>query len=168
MQSNKAASNDHSSIAKKPSSSLKPGYNNSCSGGAGSRHESGGGSLSGGLSDRGGLGKFTHSGHSGSGQVKRSPSFSTSAPVTHGPPAKKHKMASLRDVSLAEAGKYGSLNDYAFFDKVSFEENYYKMLMNLVTILRSLRIITEGRTAHDVCLPSYYKLQLHRIRYLLT
>jgi hypothetical protein len=77
-------------------------------------------------------------------------------------------MASLRDVSLAEAGKYGSLNDYAFFDKVSFEENYYKMLMNLVTILRSLRIITEGRTAHDVCLPSYYKLQLHRIRYLLT
>jgi hypothetical protein len=31
-------------------------------------------------------------------------------------------MASLRDVSLAEAGKYGSLNDYAFFDKVSSEE----------------------------------------------
>jgi hypothetical protein len=28
-------------------------------------------------------------------------------------------MASQRDVSLAEAGKYGSLNDYAFFDKVS-------------------------------------------------
>jgi hypothetical protein len=34
-------------------------------------------------------------------------------------------MASLRDVSLAEAGKYGSLNDYAFFDKVSSEENCF-------------------------------------------
>ncbi|XP_053206939.1 paired amphipathic helix protein Sin3a-like isoform X2 [Panonychus citri] len=30
----------------------------------------------------------------------------------------KPKMTSLRDVSLAEAGKYGSLNEYAFFDKV--------------------------------------------------
>jgi len=117
VQSNKGASNDHSSIAKKPSSGLKPGYNNSCSSGAGSRHESG--TLASGLSDRGGLGKFSHSGHSGSSQVKRSPSFSTSAPATHGPPTKKHKMASLRDVSLAEAGKYGSLNDYAFFDKVN-------------------------------------------------
>ncbi|XP_069703690.1 paired amphipathic helix protein Sin3a isoform X2 [Periplaneta americana] len=110
--SNKGASNDHSSIAKKPSSSLKPGYNNSCSGGASS-----GGNLSSGLSDRTGLGKFGHTGHSSSGQVKRSPSFSTSTPASHGPPTKKHKMASLRDVSLAEAGKYGSLNDYAFFDK---------------------------------------------------
>lgn len=110
--SNKGASNDHSSITKKPSSGLKPGYNNSCTGSTGT-----GGALSSGLTDRTGLGKFGHSGHSGSGQVKRSPSFSTSTPSTHGPPAKKHKMASLRDVSLAEAGKYGSLNDYAFFDK---------------------------------------------------
>lgn len=122
MQSNKGASSDHSSIAKKPTSGLKPGYNNSCNSGAGSRHEGGGGALSSGLSDRSGLGKFGHSGHSSSGQVKRSPSFSTSAPAAHGPPTKKHKMASLRDVSLAEAGKYGSLNDYAFFDKVSLEE----------------------------------------------
>ena len=27
-------------------------------------------------------------------------------------------MTSLRDVSIVEAGKYGSLNEYAFFDKV--------------------------------------------------
>jgi paired amphipathic helix protein Sin3a len=27
-------------------------------------------------------------------------------------------MTSLRDVSMAEAGKYGSLNEFAFFDKV--------------------------------------------------
>ena len=130
MQSNKGASNDHSSIAKKPTSGLKPGYNNSCNTGAGSRHEGGGGSLPSGLSDRSGLGKFSHSGHGSSGQVKRSPSFSTSASAMHGQPAKKHKMASLRDVSLAEAAKYGSLNDYAFFDKVSYKGNYFPLVVN--------------------------------------
>ncbi|XP_034946100.1 paired amphipathic helix protein Sin3a isoform X2 [Chelonus insularis] len=59
-------------------------------------------------------------------QLKRSPSFSTSVStgnshhVPHGPPPpKKHKVtASSRDVTIAEAGKYGTLNDYAFFDKV--------------------------------------------------
>lgn len=30
-------------------------------------------------------------------------------------------MTSLRDVSLAEAGKHGSLVEYAFFDKVSID-----------------------------------------------
>jgi hypothetical protein len=132
VQSNKGASNDHSSIAKKPTSGLKPGYNNSCNTGTGSRHEGGGSTLSSGLSDRSGLGKFSHSGHSSSGQVKRSPSFSTSAPATHGQPTKKHKMASLRDVSLAEAAKYGSLNDYAFFDKVSYEGNYFRIVDRIV------------------------------------
>ncbi len=34
------------------------------------------------------------------------------------PPAKKPRMGVLKDVSLAEAGKYGSLTEYAFFDKV--------------------------------------------------
>lgn len=33
-------------------------------------------------------------------------------------PNKKPKMTCLRDVSLAEAGKFASLNEYAFFDKV--------------------------------------------------
>ncbi|TGZ43780.1 Paired amphipathic helix protein Sin3a, partial [Temnothorax longispinosus] len=62
------------------------------------------------------------SGHN-PGQLKRSPSFSTSATagnshIQHGPPTKKHKVASMRDITIAEAGKYGTLNDYAFFDKV--------------------------------------------------
>lgn len=36
------------------------------------------------------------------------------------PSAKKVKYtSSFKDVSLAEAGKYGTLNDFAFFDKVS-------------------------------------------------
>ena len=34
------------------------------------------------------------------------------------PPAKKPRLGVLKDVSLAEAGKYGTLNEYAFFDKV--------------------------------------------------
>lgn len=46
-------------------------------------------------------------------QLKRSSSFSNSGIQ------KKHKMASLRDVTLAEAAKYASLSDYGFFDKVS-------------------------------------------------
>jgi paired amphipathic helix protein Sin3a len=52
-----------------------------------------------------------------SGQLKRSPTYT---PMMHrdAPPPKKHKMSSCRDVTLAEAGKYGTLNDYAFFDKV--------------------------------------------------
>ncbi|KAL0268238.1 UNVERIFIED_CONTAM: hypothetical protein PYX00_010266 [Menopon gallinae] len=45
-------------------------------------------------------------------QLKRSSSFSNSGIQ------KKHKMASLRDVTLAEAAKYASLSDYGFFDKV--------------------------------------------------
>ena len=45
--------------------------------------------------------------------IKRPPSG-----VSH-PPPKKQKTGVLRDVSLAEAGKYGTLNEYAFFDKVS-------------------------------------------------
>ena len=31
----------------------------------------------------------------------------------------KPRMGTLKDVSLAEAGKWGTLNEYAFFDKVS-------------------------------------------------
>ena len=137
FQSNKGTSNDHSSITKKPSSGLKPGYNNSCTGSTGS-----GGPLSSGLADRTGLGKFGHSGHSGSGQVKRSPSFSTSVPATHGPPAKKHKMASLRDVSLAEAGKYGSLTDYAFFDKV---RNRYCSFSGISGFTQTWEIISKSQ-----------------------
>ncbi|KAK9880590.1 hypothetical protein WA026_011830 [Henosepilachna vigintioctopunctata] len=51
------------------------------------------------------------------GQLKRSsPPYATMHREI--PPIKKHKMSSFRDVTLVEAGKYGTLNDYAFFDKV--------------------------------------------------
>lgn len=59
-----------------------------------------------------------------SGQIKRSPTYPLNQNHSNihrgndAPPAKKHKVASCRDVTLAEAGKHGSLSDYAFFDKV--------------------------------------------------
>ncbi|CAH0550046.1 unnamed protein product [Brassicogethes aeneus] len=51
---------------------------------------------------------------------KRSPSYPGLLHNRDAPPTKKHKMSlsSCRDVTLSEAGKYGTLNDYAFFDKV--------------------------------------------------
>ncbi|GIY36696.1 hypothetical protein CEXT_216131 [Caerostris extrusa] len=48
-------------------------------------------------------------------QGGKRPATSLPAPS---PPIKKLKMTSLKDVTLTEAGKFGSLNDYAFFDKV--------------------------------------------------
>lgn len=67
------------------------------------------------------------SGHGGGGNaIKRSPSYSQVPPhMGHnlssrdreGPPIKRHKPI-CRDITLAEASKFGTLNDYAFFDKV--------------------------------------------------
>ena len=37
-------------------------------------------------------------------------------------PMKKPKVNTLKDVSLAEATKYGTLNEFAFFDKVRFND----------------------------------------------
>ncbi|XP_062620426.1 paired amphipathic helix protein Sin3a-like isoform X2 [Saccostrea cucullata] len=34
------------------------------------------------------------------------------------PPQKKQRTGTLKDISLAEAGRYGTLNEFAFFDKV--------------------------------------------------
>lgn len=43
--------------------------------------------------------------------------YSGSNPV-YASPSKRLKMTSIRDVPMSEAAKYGSLNDFAFFDKV--------------------------------------------------
>lgn len=72
--------------------------------------------------------KFGH--NSNSAATKRSPSYNSMSLMnmtrggggtgagTDGPlPPKRHKPI-MRDITLAEASKYGSLNDYAFFDKV--------------------------------------------------
>ncbi|KAJ8675395.1 hypothetical protein QAD02_011181 [Eretmocerus hayati] len=138
FQSNKVgAVNDHATIVKKPLG-LKAAYNNSGPVPREHRDSQGPGSLDRdsrdhrdrdrdrdrdrpGVRDLSNVGqKFGHS----TGQLKRSPSFSTSmstsnSHVPHGPPPpKKHKVTSVRDISIAEAGKHGTLSDYAFFDKV--------------------------------------------------
>lgn len=78
-----------------------------------------------------------------SSSLKRSPSFS-SQPVHHQSsanahhhhptPAKKQKLSSFKDVSLAEAGKYGTLNDFAFFDKV------IKVNLTVCSVINKIRI----------------------------
>ena len=51
----------------------------------------------------------------GNNAVKRPASSITQPP----PPNKKPKLPGIpRDVSLAEAGRYGTLKEYAFFDQV--------------------------------------------------
>ncbi|XP_015113100.1 paired amphipathic helix protein Sin3b isoform X4 [Diachasma alloeum] len=131
---NKTTVNDHAAIVKKPL--IKASYNNTTSLPRDHREPGNPGGLDRdrdhrdrdrdrerpGPRDLNNTQKFGHS----TGQLKRSPSFPTSVSTgnshhpPHGPPPpKKHKVsASVRDVTIAEAGKYGSLNDYAFFDKV--------------------------------------------------
>nr|CAI5849844.1 unnamed protein product [Callosobruchus analis] len=57
--------------------------------------------------------------HVTGGAVKRSPPY-PGYQHRDAPPPKKHKISSSsgRDVSLSDAAKYGTLNDFAFFDKV--------------------------------------------------
>ncbi|XP_026280513.1 paired amphipathic helix protein Sin3a [Frankliniella occidentalis] len=103
-----------------------------------------------------------------SGGVKRSPSFSSPTPnsshhghhqhihsgshgshgASHGahgtqshgpPPPKKHK-ACIRDVTLADAGKFGTLNDYAFFDNVRKALRSQEVYTNF---LRCLQLFNE-------------------------
>ncbi|XP_076639909.1 SIN3 transcription regulator family member A isoform X4 [Colletes latitarsis] len=137
FQSNKTATvNDHTTIVKKPLGPKAP-YNNSGNISRELRESSGTGTIEresrdhrdrererdrSGVRDINSVQKFGHS----TGQLKRSPSFTPSVTagnshhIQHGPPPlKKHKVSSIREcVTIAEAGKYGSLNDYAFFDKV--------------------------------------------------
>ncbi|ESO95141.1 hypothetical protein LOTGIDRAFT_232221 [Lottia gigantea] len=50
-------------------------------------------------------------------------------------PAKKPKTSSLKDVSLAEAGKYGTLNEFAFFDKVRKALRHHEVYDNFLRCL---------------------------------
>jgi hypothetical protein len=158
FQSNKVgAVNDHATILKKPLG-LKTTYNNSGAVPREHRDSTGPGGLEResrdhrdrdrerertGVRDIGNTGqKFGHS----TGQLKRSPSFTTSittgnSHAPHGPPPpKKHKVASVRDISIAEVGKHGTLNDYAFFDKVC---SFSYVLINVVCSTSERRIFLK-------------------------
>ena len=68
--------------------------------------------------------KYPASGQNLGNQANNIPGMGTVATkrppsgITQPPPKKPKFPGSLRDVSLAEAGKFGTLNEYAFFDKV--------------------------------------------------
>ena len=137
FQSNKVgAVNDHASIAKKPIG-YKPQYNNT---GAIPRDQV---TTIGTFEardrerdrERVALRDFNVTGqklgHS-QGQLKRSPSFAPqitntgNSHVVHGPPPpKKHKVTSAKDSSIADVAKHGTMQDYAFFDKVREYAQYY-------------------------------------------
>lgn len=73
-------------------------------------------------------------------------------PLSHlsGSVTKKQKMTSLKDVSLAEAGKHGTLNEFAFFDKVRRalrgQEVYENFLRCL--ILYNQEIVSRSELVH--------------------
>ena len=154
----KVLANEHHNV-KKPTN-LKLSYNsNSCSTG----RERDGTTPTSGLVMMGTHTDRTHgnlnsaSKFGNSGGVKRSPSFSSTTPnsshhghhqhlhgsshsTPHGPPpAKKHK-ACIRDVTLADAGKYGTLHDFAFFDNVRKALRSQEVYTNF---LRCLQLFNE-------------------------
>lgn len=104
QQSNKNVSNDHTSVKK-------PNLKSSCGMGSGGNNMvSGPGNPPNKTSPM-----FSH-------QLKRphpGPTQSHSHSHPHSqPPVKKPKLGYLKDMSAAEAGKYATLAEYAFFDKV--------------------------------------------------
>lgn len=42
----------------------------------------------------------------------------------------KQRTGTLKDISLAEAGRYGTLNEFAFFDKVSARSSSHSRVDN--------------------------------------
>ncbi|XP_045483344.1 paired amphipathic helix protein Sin3b [Harmonia axyridis] len=69
---------------------------------------------------------------------KRSLSPYSSTRDSH--PPKKHKLSSCRDITITEAGKYGTLNDFAFFDKLRKQVKSYEIYENF---LRCLTLYNE-------------------------
>ncbi|KAK4299818.1 hypothetical protein Pmani_027930 [Petrolisthes manimaculis] len=155
--SNKAVSNDHTSV-KKAGSGFKSAA--SCGLGTGSTGSGGGGTnssnnLVGGVSGpMAGSGAGPPPGNAAANktsplfghQLKR-PHSSAQAHQAHPhphhphhhphphaqqPPIKRPKLSYLKDMSAAEAGKYATLAEYAFFDKVRkalrHEETYHNFL----------------------------------------
>ncbi|XP_053386924.1 LOW QUALITY PROTEIN: paired amphipathic helix protein Sin3a-like [Mercenaria mercenaria] len=63
-------------------------------------------------------------------QLRRSISSSAQQPII-----KKPRMGTLKDISLAEAGKWGTLNEYAFFDKVRKALRHQEVYENFLRCL---------------------------------
>ncbi|XP_065206279.1 paired amphipathic helix protein Sin3b-like [Planococcus citri] len=122
--------NDHSFNSRKPPVNAKPSFNNTVvSNNCTSSNST----------------KFTNNNTvpsvtstTNSGLLKRSSSMSNSHSSVSSmqPVVKKHKSpSSLRDVSVTEAGKYGTLNDFAFFDRIRKTIHNNEMYRNFLRCL---------------------------------
>lgn len=81
------------------------------------------------------------------GLLKRSSSMSNShSSLSMQPAVKKHKSPTLRDISLTEAGKYGTLNDFAFFDRIRKTIHNGEMYKNFLRclVIYNNEIISEA------------------------
>ncbi|CAG7726194.1 unnamed protein product [Allacma fusca] len=87
--------------------------------------------------------------------TKPTPSGATKRPTLqqNTTATKKFRMSSFKDISLAEAGKYGSLNEFAFFDKVrqllkapDIYENFLRCLIlhndEILSLSELLQLVT--------------------------
>ncbi|KAI4468542.1 sin3b-related [Holotrichia oblita] len=86
------------------------------------------------------------------GAAKRSPPYPNLL-NKDAPPPKKHKLStSCRDVTLAEAGKYCTLSDYAFFDKVRKavrSQDVYNNFLRCLTLFNQ-EIVSKSELVHLV------------------
>lgn len=103
--------------------------------------------------------------------LKRMPAYSASLQSNAGPPpAKKARVAysgSLRDVSFAEAAKYGTMQEYNFFDRVKHAlkspeiyDNFLKCLLLFTSEVISSSELVQ-MTAHFFCRHPELKRWLH-------
>lgn len=62
------------------------------------------------------------------------------------PPTKKPRTGILKDISLAEAGRYGTLNEFAFFDKVRKALRHQEVYENFLRclVLFNQEVISRG------------------------
>ncbi|XKL59158.1 hypothetical protein PGB90_000174 [Kerria lacca] len=129
--------NDLSFNARKQQVNAKPGFNNTVLNNNNASNTTS---------------KFTNNNVSsipstGPSLLKRSSSISNSSVSPLQPVVKKHKSpSSLRDISLTEAGKYGTLNDFAFFDRIRKTIHNSEMYRNFLRclIIYNNEIINES------------------------
>ena len=58
-------------------------------------------------------------------------------------------MGTLKDVSLAEAGKWGTLNEYAFFDKVRYNPSLALVQPRKIRPFITERLLMGGKESNQ-------------------
>lgn len=85
-------------------------------------------------------------------QAKQPQAVKRPAPSLPSQPNKKQKMTSLKDVTLTEAGKHGTLNEFAFFDKVRKalrSQEAYENFLRCIVVYNN-EVISRSELVHLV------------------